>query len=279
MGEYTVTSYEQLLHLGEEVEEDDSRRTPFLDEEGKATLLIYKPDNVTQLKFKVDESWSLSEIMHYYPPIGWQEVFLSFTGVKLLDNLTTFYPRRKDVFKAFWLTPLNKVKVVLVGQDPYHDRRGNRPTATGCSFSSRKGDACPPSLENIKKRLRAEYKGIALSKKSGDLTPWARQGVLLLNMALTVLPKTPRSHLQNWESFLQHVCKAILEKRPGTIFLLLGQKSRAIEQFLGTKAVVVTAPHPSPLSGGAFVAHPEPIFTKIDELMMENDRDPINWAF
>lgn len=276
MDGYKITSYEQLLNLEEE-DEEDSRRTPSLNKEGKATLLVYK--DVTQLKFEVDEGWAISEIIHYYPPVGWQKVFHSFTGARLLDNLTNFYPLKEDLFRAFWLTPLDKVKVVLVGQDPYHDLRGDRPTATGCSFSVRRGDKCPPSLENIKKRLRSEYKEISLSKTGGDLTPWAHRGVLLLNMALTVLPKTPGSHLQNWESFLQHVCKAILDARPGTIFLLLGQKSRIIEQFLGSKAITVTAPHPSPLAGGAFLAYPEPIFTRIDEIMKEGDRDPIDWSF
>ena len=181
-------------------------------------------------------------------------------------------PGMYDIFNALKNTPFSKVKAVIIGQDPYHGEG----QAHGLSFSVREGVAHPPSLENIFKELESDL-GIPVPT-SGDLTPWAREGVLLLNTTLTVRLHAPMSHKgRGWETFTDAVIAALNKKTTPVVFLLWGshaQTKRAlIENPLHT---VLTAPHPSPLSAyrGFFGCR---AFSRTNEILARHGIPPIAW--
>ncbi len=175
----------------------------------------------------------------------------------------TVYPPSPAWFKALELTPLDDVKVVILGQDPYHQPN----QANGLAFSVHKGVRVPPSLENIYKELHDDL-GIPIPSH-GDLTPWATQGVLLLNTTLTVEASRPASHANlGWEWFTDRVIEAVSKKDTPVVFMLWGAHARKKRSLINPKHLVLTAPHPSPLSahrgffgckhfsrGNAFLSH------------------------
>jgi uracil-DNA glycosylase len=185
----------------------------------------------------------------------------------------TIYPPGSLIFRAFEKTPFNKLKVLLLGQDPYH---GNG-QAMGLSFAVPKGVRSPPSLINIFKELHDDV-GIPIPP-TGDLTPWAEQGVMLLNAALTVRAAEPNSHAKiGWHQFTDAVIKKVSDEKEGIIFLLWGafahQKQELIDQ---TKHHVLKAAHPSPYSAdkGFFGCRH---FSKTNEFLVAQKQDAINWA-
>lgn len=185
---------------------------------------------------------------------SWQKVLSEEFEKKYFENLTQFvkkeysaktiYPEGKNIFRAFELCPFDKVKVVIIGQDPYHGPK----QANGLCFSVNDGIALPPSLQNIYKEIETDFEVTRPTK--GNLDNWARQGVLLLNATLTVRANTPGSHQkQGWEEFTNAVIKTISEKKENIVFLLWGKyaqdKGTIIDRL---KHHVLTAPHPSPFS-------------------------------
>lgn len=154
------------------------------------------------------------------------------------------YPPGKMIFNAFHKSPLEKVKVVILGQDPYHGPG----QAHGLCFSVQDGVPPPPSLVNIFKELKSDL-GLDIPKQ-GNLTSWAEQGVFLLNTVLTVRHKTPQSHAgKGWEGFTDRVIQTLNEKRDGLVFLLWGSPARKKAAMIDTdKHLILEAPHPSPLS-------------------------------
>lgn len=154
------------------------------------------------------------------------------------------YPRGSEIFNALNTTPFNKVRVVILGQDPYHGEG----QAHGLSFSVREGVALPPSLMNIYKEIDAEF-GVQ-PRRSGDLTRWAEQGVLLLNATLTVRKAQAGSHQnKGWESFTDSVIRAINDHHQNVVFMLWGSYAQKKGAFIDrNKHLVLSAPHPSPLS-------------------------------
>jgi uracil-DNA glycosylase len=184
------------------------------------------------------------------------------------------YPKSEDIFKAFELTPFDKVKVVILGQDPYH--RPNQ--AHGLSFSVQKGIKHPPSLKNIFKELTEDIAGFE-TPIDGDLTHWAKQGVLLINATLTVNAGQAGSHQeQGWEIFTDKVIATISEKQKNIIFILWGKFAQAKEPLIDlTKHHIIKSPHPSPFSayGGFFCSKP---FSKTNELLKKLGKEEINWA-
>ena len=155
------------------------------------------------------------------------------------------YPPGKYIFEAFNRTPFDKVKVVILGQDPYHEPN----QAHGLCFSVRKGVQVPPSLVNIYKELEQEY-GTPFLNRDGDLTHWADQGVLLLNATLTVAAGNAGSHQgKGWEMFTDAVVAKLAERREHLVFLLWGSYARRKGAFINRQRhLVLEAPHPSPLS-------------------------------
>lgn len=184
----------------------------------------------------------------------------------------TIYPPNKDIFNAFNYTPLNQVRVVIIGQDPYH--RPNQ--AHGLCFSVRPGIGIPSSLQNIYKELNSDL-GIT-PVKHGCLIPWAKQGVLLINTVLTVEQSNPGSHQgKGWERFTDAVINVLNQQKQPIIFVLWGnfalQKGQLIDR---TKHTVLTAAHPSPFSahrGFLGCKH----FSQINQILKQRGQEPINW--
>ncbi|MGN0903508.1 MAG: uracil-DNA glycosylase [Succinivibrio sp.] len=185
----------------------------------------------------------------------------------------TVYPPEKQIFNAFVYTPLDKLKVVIIGQDPYHEKG----QAMGLSFSVPVGVKIPPSLVNIYKELETDIKGF-VRPNHGNLIPWARQGVLLLNAVLTVTEGQADSHRNTgWMAFTDNVIKAINDSCSNIVFLLWGnsaiQKAKLIDK---TRHLILTAAHPSPLSAsrGFFGCHH---FSRTNEFLSSRGIRPIDW--
>lgn len=183
------------------------------------------------------------------------------------------YPDMYDIFNSMKLCPFKDIKVVLIGQDPYHEEG----QAMGLSFSVKNGIEKPPSLVNIFKELENET-GIPM-KNSGDLTGWAKQGVLLLNSVLTVREHLANSHRgKGWEEFTDGVIKKVSEQKEHVVFLLWGANARAKKQLIDIKKhLVLECAHPSPLSAynGFFgCGH----FIKANDYLKSNGEQPIDWS-
>lgn len=185
----------------------------------------------------------------------------------------TVYPPQDDVFSAFKVTPFDEVKVVILGQDPYH----GPDQAHGLSFSVKPGVKTPPSLANMYKELAQDIDGFTIPDH-GYLLPWAQQGVLLLNTVLTVEAGQAHSHKQlGWEQFTDKVIDALNQHANGVVFMLWGshaqKKGARIDR---NKHCVLSGPHPSPLSAyrGFFgCGH----FSKCNQYLLDNNKMPIDW--
>ena len=183
------------------------------------------------------------------------------------------YPPGSLLFNAFNQTPFNKVAVVILGQDPYH----NPGQAHGLSFSVPNGIKLPPSLVNIYKEIQKDI-GIAMPAEYGNLTKWAQQGVLLLNAMLTVRANEPASHQKiGWMNFTDVVIKKISDEKSGVVFLLWGKFAQDKQILIDeTKHLVLKAAHPSPFSAdkGFFGCHH---FSKTNDYLVQQGKQPINW--
>ncbi len=181
------------------------------------------------------------------------------------------YPPGKNIFHAFNTTNWDKVKVIILGQDPYH-KKGQ---AMGLSFSVPPGVLLPPSLKNIFRELKSDL-NITLPNH-GDLSHWAQQGVFLLNAMLTVEEKKPGSHKKiGWQNFTDAVIKTLSDKKENLVFLLWGNfaknKAKLIDE---SKHLILQAAHPSPLAGGAFFGCKH--FSKTNEYLINHKQTPIDW--
>lgn len=186
----------------------------------------------------------------------------------------TCYPKGADIFAAFDHTPFEKVKVVILGQDPYHEPG----QAHGLSFSVPNGIKTPPSLVNIIKEINSDL-GLNLDTEHGDLSGWAEQGVLLLNATLTVRAHQAGSHQhRGWEQFTDAAIEAISAQRNGVVFMLWGSyaisKSKLIDR---TRHLVLTTVHPSPLSAyrGFFGCRH---FSQCNAYLLQQGLSPIDWS-
>ena len=183
------------------------------------------------------------------------------------------YPPASEVFNALTLTPLDNVKVVILGQDPYHGPG----QAHGLCFSVQSGVKTPPSLVNIYKELAQDIEGFHIPEH-GNLTAWAEQGVLLLNTVLTVEQGKAHSHAKwGWETFTDAVIKSVNDTQHGVVFLLWGSHAQKKGQNIDTqKHYVLNAPHPSPLSahrGFLGCRH----FSQTNTLLSQQGKTPVNW--
>ena len=185
----------------------------------------------------------------------------------------TIYPSMYDIFNAFKLTPFSKVKVVILGQDPYHGEG----QAMGLSFSVPKNKELPPSLKNIYKELKDDL-GVN-PPDSGDLTAWAKQGVLLLNTVLTVRAGMANSHAgKGWEILTDDVIKKISGDRKNVVFILWGNNARSKKSLIDkSKHLILESAHPSPLSAynGFFNSKP---FSKTNTYLSARGIEPIDWS-
>ncbi len=221
------------------------------------------------MEVKIEPSWKkvLSEEFD-------KEYFAKLTEfVKSEYQNSTVYPPPKFIFRAFELTPFDKVKVVILGQDPYHWPG----QANGLCFAVNKGVRLPPSVQNIYKEIKTDL-GRPPKYPDGDLEEWANQGVLLLNATLTVSEKSPGSHQkQGWEEFTDVVIKKLSDEKDHLVFILWGayaqKKGTVIDD---TKHLVIKSAHPSPFSAynGFFGSQP---FSKCNNYLSLFGEDPIEW--
>lgn len=184
------------------------------------------------------------------------------------------YPKGSEIFAALNLTPLPRVRVVIIGQDPYHGPN----QAHGLCFSVRPGVPRPPSLENIFQEVSADVAGGEVPPGRGCLIPWARQGVLLLNSVLTVVRGRAASHQgRGWETFTDRVVELIKDQRESVVFMLWGSYAQRKGALVDTRRhLVLTAPHPSPLSAsrGFFGCRH---FSSANRYLTARGFDPIDW--
>lgn len=190
-----------------------------------------------------------------------------------LYDIKNIFPPKDNIFNALKLTEYQDVKVVIVGQDPYHGFG----EAHGLSFSVQKGVKIPPSLVNIYKELEND---LDIPRKThGDLTGWAKQGVLLLNAVLTVEQDKPSSHKGlGWELFTDYIIKILNNYDTPIVFILWGNFARSKKKFItNSKHLVIESAHPSPFSAysGFFGSKP---FSKTNEFLMKNKKEPIDWS-
>jgi uracil-DNA glycosylase len=183
------------------------------------------------------------------------------------------YPPAGLVFNALNLCPFAKIKVVIIGQDPYHGAG----QAHGLCFSVNDGVSQPPSLQNIFKELQSDIQGF-MSPSSGNLEGWAKQGVLLLNAVLTVAASSPGSHKTfGWETFTDAVIRTISDNKDHVVFMLWGNYAFTKEKLIDSgKHLVLKAAHPSPLARGAFFGCRH--FSKANKFLAEKGMQEINWS-
>lgn len=216
---------------------------------------------------QIDQTWKKALQTEFAKPY-WDELA---TNIRQQYHTKTVYPPAKNVFRAFDLCPLDKVKVVIVGQDPYHGPR----QANGLSFSVNDGIALPPSLKNIYKEIHDDL-GIT-PLPSGDLTRWATQGVLMLNSVLTVAAGSPASHAgKGWEQFTDAVIAALNAERKHIVYLLWGKYAQTKGAVIDrNENLVLTSAHPSPYSATLFFGNHH--FSKCNEYLKSHGETPIDW--
>jgi uracil-DNA glycosylase len=217
---------------------------------------------------KIDESWKKILSSEFQ-----KEYFLQLKKFLLKEKANhIIYPPGNRIFAAYNYTPFDKVKVVILGQDPYH----NPGEANGLCFSVNDGVKIPPSLLNIFKELKDDI-GCEIPK-SGNLEKWAIQGVFLLNTSLTVRKNQPGSHRNiGWEKFTDATIKAISDNKKNVVFMLWGRWAMGkIDLIDKTKHYILTASHPSPLARTGFLGCRH--FSKCNEYLIKHNIEPIDWC-
>lgn len=223
------------------------------------------------MDIQINESWKQALKDEFTKPY-FQQIVAFLKTEKAAGK--TIYPKGSNIFNAFNLTPFDKVKVVILGQDPYHGPN----QAHGLSFSVLPGIKPPPSLVNIFKEIKSDI-GLQMPADFGDLTHWAEQGVLLLNAALTVRAGEPFSHAKfGWADFTDAVIRTISDKKENVVFILWGKFAQEKQSLIDeTKHHVLRAAHPSPFSAdkGFFGSKP---FSKTNALLIKDGNEPIDWS-
>ena len=222
------------------------------------------------MEVKIESSWK--EKLHGEFEKTYFAELTKFVKKEYQDGAV--YPAPKNIFRAFDLCPFDKVNVVILGQDPYHGER----QANGLAFAVDTEEAVPPSLQNIFKEIESDCGCQMSTKRDGDLSRWAEQGVLLLNATLTVRAHAAGSHQRRgWEQFTDAVIRTLADERAGLVFMLWGNYAKAKGARIDrTKHLVLTAPHPSPLSAynGFFGCKH---FSKVNDYVTAHGETPIDW--
>lgn len=214
--------------------------------------------------------------------MDWQTIFHEIKLTHDFSDMDTFleeayrtktiYPPREAIYSAFSLTPFDTVKVVIIGQDPYHGPN----QAHGLAFSVQEGTKLPPSLRNMYQELESD---LGITRVTGNLTGWAKEGVLLLNRVLTVEQKKANAHKGiGWERFTQAIVEAVSHHKDHVVFILWGSPAQKLTQFIDTnKHTIIKSVHPSPLSAyrGFFGSKP---FSATNQALVSHGQTPINWA-
>ena len=218
---------------------------------------------------KIEQSWK-SALSHEFD----KDYFKNLTDFVRGEYLSgkTIYPAAKNIFNAFNLCPLDQVKVVIIGQDPYHEPG----QAHGLCFSVESGVDLPQSLINIYKEIESDIGHKSIT--NGDLSAWAKQGVLLLNATLTVRAHVAASHVgHGWETFTDAVIKTVAQNRKNVVYMLWGSYAQRKAEIVDkNENLVLTSAHPSPLSAyrGFFGNHH---FSRANEYLVQHNQKPIDW--
>jgi uracil-DNA glycosylase len=219
---------------------------------------------------QIEESWK-KELKQEFTKAYFQQIVAFLKTEKIQGKI--IYPPGSLIFNAFTQTPFNNVKVVILGQDPYHGPG----QAHGLCFSVQDGIQPPPSLLNIYKEIESDM-GVGMPPNYGNLSKWAQQGVLLINAFLTVRANEAASHSKiGWENFTNAVIRKISDEKKGVVFLLWGKFAQEKQSLIDeTKHYVLKAAHPSPLSAynGFFGCKH---FSKTNELLLQQGLEPIDW--
>ncbi len=217
----------------------------------------------------IESSWKAA-LAHEFAQPYFAQIKAGLIEDKAAGN--TIYPRGSLIFNAFNSTPLPNVKVVILGQDPYHQPN----QAMGLSFSVPQGVAIPPSLRNVYKELARSIDGFVIPHH-GDLTKWAQQGVFLLNAVLTVAQGQAASHAKlGWQEFTDAVIRTISERNEGVVFMLWGNFAKKKAELIdASRHHILTAVHPSPLAGGGFAGCNH--FALANTLLVNQGKAAIDW--
>ena len=218
-------------------------------------------------QIKIEDSWKMHLLREFD-----KEYWINLKEFVRDEYLTKkIFPPPKNIFRAFDLCPFDKVKVVIVGQDPYHGEG----QANGLSFAVGKDIALPPSLKNIFKEINSDL-GIT-PFENGDLSRWATQGVLMLNSVLTVAANQPTSHkAKGWEIFTDAIIKQLNEKRENIVYMLWGKYAQVKGEVIdNNKNLVLISGHPSPYSANLFFGHHH--FSKCNEYLISHRINLIDW--
>lgn len=220
---------------------------------------------------RIDQSWKSALEAEWDKPYFIQ--LTDFVREEYRHNPKTTFPPPAQIFAAFDSCPFDNVKVVILGQDPYHGPG----QANGLCFSVNRGVQAPPSLQNIFKEVQTDM-GLPAPSTDNDLSRWARQGVLLLNSTLTVEAHRPTSHQgHGWEQFTDDVIRTLNDSKEHLVFILWGSYAIKKGAFIDrNKHLVITSPHPSPLSAyrGFFGSRP---FSRTNAYLVQNGTAPIDW--
>lgn len=224
-----------------------------------------------RVEVRIDSSWKNLLIEEFS-----KDYFHTLTEKLKTEYRTesnSIFPKGKDIFRALDLTPVDKVSVVILGQDPYHGVG----EANGLAFSVNKGVRVPPSLKNIFIEIEDDIK-IKPDVYNGDLTRWAEQGVLLLNNVLTVKANTAGSHRGlGWEMFTKSIIEKLSKHRKNIVYILWGKDAQSKESILNSdQNLIIKSPHPSPFSArtGFFGSKP---FSKTNDYLISKGKTPIDW--
>lgn len=223
------------------------------------------------MNVRIDPTWKAELAQEWEKP--YFEELTEYVRGEYRNPAVTVYPPAAKIFSAFDECPFDKVKVVILGQDPYHGPG----QANGLCFSVGPGVQLPPSLVNIFKEVQDDF-ALPEAPTDGDLSRWARQGVLLLNSTLTVEAHRPTSHQRRgWETFTDEVIMRLNNDRDKLVFILWGSYAIKKGAFIDrNRHCVITSPHPSPLSAyrGFFGSKP---FSKANEYLIKHNQIPIDW--
>lgn len=226
-------------------------------------------DTATVVKPQIEKSWYTALEVEFQSPY-----FFELKQFLVAEKkVHTIFPPSSMIFNAFDLTPFDRVKVVVLGQDPYHGQG----QAHGLCFSVQRGIKIPPSLQNIYKELNSD---VGLSPAPhGCLDSWAQQGVLMLNAVLTVRESSPGSHQKRgWEKFTDAAIRALSEKRENIVFILWGNYARAKKVLIDQdKHLILESAHPSPFSANNGFYGTKP-FSKANEYLERHAQSPIDWS-
>ena len=219
---------------------------------------------------KIHESW-LKFIEPEFDKEYMKDIKKSILNFK--ESGKIIYPKNNEIFNAINLTEFEKTKVIILGQDPYHGPE----QAHGLSFSVRNGIKPPPSLLNIFKEIEFDL-SIKVNKEDGDLTRWAKQGVLLLNSLLTVEKGSPLSHKDiGWETLTDKIIETLSENKKNLVFILWGSHARSKKSLIcKNENLIIESAHPSPLSAHRGFIGSKP-FSRTNDYLIKNNINPVNW--